>query len=264
MPYAKRLIARCYNRVGFREDLKQIALIGLWELASRNPDTSDDKLMRLGHKAIREKIFTGLYREGLVLDGKGHPQVNRRFQRAQKAFRKAHNRDPTAKELSLITKMKLPVVVEWLIKDSHIHYSIENPDSPFGERWFPDSYSRCYFLRRKHEYEDRLIYWIDRRWIRKAIWRLDLIHRQAIKASISEFSMTFWGKRLGVKKNTLCLRRNRGFQLLRLMADFRFNLNAPVGPIEYLHRKGVTIEKAGKGMPTVDGQYKIRKPRTDR
>lgn len=253
LPYIKTLVNRCYDRTGLREDLKQIGLISLWDLVIRNPDLPEKNLIKLGNVAIREKIFTALYQENLIIEGKGHLNVNRRFQRAQKRFNRKFNRYPTAKELSKITKISLPNVIHWLIKDSHIHEGVLNWDSPYDRAWILKN--RNYFWERKTDLENRLIYWIDRRWVKKAVMRLDKKHRQAVKAHISDRAMTVWAKRLNVKYETFCFRRNQAFQLLRNMADLKYDLNAPVSPKEFLRRKGYKSLYRGKKMPTVDDQY---------
>ena len=238
-PFINRTVRRHANTVGVQEDLKQAALISIWELLlSLNLKDETKSLNGLIHHQIRRTIAYFHQLDTFALQFRGDPRTTRKYRLAEKKYIRKHKVKPTAKQLADFMGYNITYIREWMLKDSHKFISMKQHESPNGS-YHTVQNKRQLALQMKINLEDRFAYWIDRRWIQRALLSLSPPQRQAVAWIMTDETRKAWSTRNKIPHTTIRDREHKALDLLRELSGIR--QSQPVDPREQLRLKGYVV-----------------------
>lgn len=244
-PLIKKLISY-FGGNNNRSDLQQYALITLWSvICQHGVDVHSSIVIR----SLKNNL-TQAYVEDLRLSFKGLDfKTHRKYRQARKDYIAKYGEKPTAQGLADFMGIAVHWVRHVLIKSSVKFKLIEDHErnTRFRYKYSADLYAR------KNEYEDRLIYWIDRHWLDGVIKRLDPISASGLNCIMSDDSVEEWAQRNDINKTTVAGRKIKGLWWARALADARFKVSDPRDPRQYLLEQGYDVASIAhrKSMPKV-------------
>lgn len=238
-PFIDRTVRKHTDRVGVQEDLKQAALISIWELLlSPNLKDEANNLNGLIHCRIKRTIAYFHQLDTYAFGFRGDPRTTKKYRLAQKRYIRKYKAEPTAKQLADFMGYNITYIREWMLKDSHRFISIEKHERP-NNNYHTKQNKRQLALQMKMNLEDRLVYWIDRRWMQLALLSLSPPQRQAVAWIMTDETRQAWSRRNNIPGNTIKGRERKALDLLRELAGIR--QSQPRCPREELRIKGYAV-----------------------
>ena len=235
-PTISKLLSRLRDNDADRQsDLQQYALITLWSVIYQH---GVDVHPSIVINALKCNL-TNAYLEDMRLYHKStNVQTHRKYRDAIKDYIAKHGEKPTSERLADFMGIRVGFVRHVLLKSAVKFKSIE--DHERGNTRSNHKYGAVLYAR-KNDYEDRLIYWIDKHWIDGVIKRLDPISASGLNCIMSEGTDKEWGQQNGINHTTVINRKKKGLSWAKALADTGFKVDEPRGPRQYLLDHGFDV-----------------------
>ena len=155
----------------------------------------------------------------------------KKYRKGIKRYKAKHHEDPTAEQLAKFMNIRVTLVRDYYLRTN---YQSVTETEIIDRDYRADS---SHWYERQQAYEDNLIYFIDRRWLKQLLPRLPLQYRRACLGFMSNLSVDQWSTRHNISSWSGYDHQNKLLTVCRELAELRFDLNSPVDPLEYLKRK---------------------------
>ena len=251
LPTIERLVwALARDYVDRRSELKQYALIGIWAALCQHKDKCSPGII---YNSIKTSIKHAAFED---IDNYT-PTVSRpsyrKYTKARKQYIELHGHEPSNQQLADHMGISIVFVHEHFLARSYSHqpYEFHEQSSAHCDKSFINlKIETSSFYGRKQEYEDRLIYWIDRRWLKGMMARLDEQTLEALDVYTSDVPNETWSKAHNKYPTYVLMHANKGLMILRVAENHGYRWNDDESPRQFLKRQGYNMKTIWKMVTT--------------
>ena len=249
-PHIDKLLNRVSNKeLDQRSELKQLALIAIWAVLSETDGNASPQLI---YHELKKTIYQGKYDDESANTLKPCYKTWRKYNDAVKQYVAKYNAEPTADELANFMNVSITQVHNYYQKLGSSYRTLDQCEKVSEAHKIAGSW----WYERKEEYENGLIYFVDKHWVLAVKERLNPLYINGLNAIMSENTITEWATRQGSNHSRLKPHINKGLWWCRVLADLRYKLNDPRDPMQYLQDKGFKVSMISKQLanryPTVE------------
>ena len=238
LPSINRLISKMGNHVDCHSELKQLALVGIWSALCKH---HNDKDMTPGYiyNYIKSAITQGYIEDATNYSMKSSRTTYRKYCNAIKSYRDKYNHEPTNKELADYMGIKLVYVQKHFFQQSYSPVSIEDAESVLSVHL---NRRGAWYWQRKNDYENSLIYWIDRRWANGVLSQLGPQSTAVMTVKALGINITKWQKKNGLSNAYFYPQYYKTLEYVRLLEKYKYRPTDGC-PRQYLISKGYQVGK---------------------
>ena len=244
LPAIDWLIYKSSNDVDRHGELKQLALIAIWSALCKHDGKTEIPSSHI-YVNIKQAIRNGCLEDTENYGLKPPRTTYRKYQKGIKSYRKKYGCEPTNHQLAKHMGIGIYNVQQFFFRQTYESVTIEKSESVT----FPLSIRSCqqgaWYWQRKNDYEDRLIYWIDRHWAKGVLLRLGKMSATAMKVKALGINAKEWSKKNGRSPVSCYQQQRKTIEWARLLEQYNYR-PSDGDPKQFLQSKGYRVSKIWK------------------
>ena len=244
LPSIKLLIRKASNDVDRRAELKQLALIAIWSALCHHDKGAEIPSGYL-YGCIKEAIRRGCMEDTGNYSLKPGRGAYRKYRKGINSYREKYGREPTNHELAAHMGASLIYVQQFFFRQSYEAVTVEKSESATSSFRFRNYRKGAWYWDRKNDYENRLIYWIDRHWVLGVLSRLGETSATVMKIKALGANVKKWQKKNGFSNAYCYLQQYKTVEWARLLEQYNYR-PSDGDPRQFLESKGYQTSKIWK------------------
>ena len=241
LPSIKWLLFKASDDIDRHGELKQLAMIAIWSALCNHEKGTE---IPPGHMytSIKRAIRQACMEDTDNYNIRPSRTSYRKYQKGIKSYREKYGREPTNHELADHMGIDILYVQRFFFRQSYKAVTVEKSESATSSFGFRNYRKGAWYWDRKNDYENRLIYWIDRHWVLGVLSHLGEASTTAMKIKALGISVAKWQKKHGFS-NTYCyLQQYKTVEWARLLEQYKYR-PSDGDPKKFLQSKGYRVSK---------------------
>ena len=232
LPSINLLVLKASNDVDRRAELRQLALIAIWSALCNHDQDTELPSGRL-YMLIKQAIRHGYLEDAGNYSPKPSRTAYRKYNRAIKSYRKKYGCEPTNHQLADFMGVEPLYVQQFFIQQNYEGVTMDETEH---------SKSAGGYWQHKNDYEDRLIYWLDRHWVKGVLSQLGETSATVMKIKALGISARRWQRKHGFGNAYCCLQQKKTIEYARLLEQYNYR-PSDGDPRQFLESKGYQTSK---------------------